>query len=476
MSNKAVHPCDLGLRALGAQLRDGSLTPHALVEASLERIDERNGGEPTFDGALDAVNAWARVDRDAALQGADEAARRLESGDATALTGIPVGVKDLFAVAGKPLTASSRVREHEVAAHDSAAWAALDAAGAIYLGHTHTHEFAAGGTTDQVGNPWNLRHSAGGSSGGSGAAVASGMVPLALGTDTAGSVRIPAALSGVSAFKPSYGRVPLDGVVPLASTFDHVGPIAVTIDDCAVALEVLSGARGAANPFGIGGRLAIEAPTARDLRGVRIALTDRPALVDIGVDDDVLEGYDRARALLEQAGATIVELPHAADFAQSDYDTILIAEARSYHARHAEVADRYRPSTAQFLSHGAEPFPVDVYLAAQARRLELTAAWSAWFDEHDIDALLEPTAASTAPERGHGYDADQKVGGTDPLTCFTATWNATGFPVAALPSGIGTRSGLPVSVQLVGPSLADRGVLEIAIALQERMPVQRPRW
>lgn len=469
VSNDDAHPLDLGIRRLSERLRDGSLTARELTSLAFERIESRNGGEPDFDGRPDAVNAWVRLDPDAAMAAADAADQRIAAGDPSLLVGIPVGLKDLFGVAGKPLTASSRLRATETADEDSAVWAALSDAGAVYMGHTHTHEFAAGGTTDQVGNPWNLAHSPGGSSGGSGAAVAAGMVPLTVGTDTAGSLRIPAALVGVSSFKATFGRVPTDGVIPLSTTLDHAGPIARTIDDCAVAIEVLSAAPRARDPFGVGARPRIAAPQPAQLRGVRVAVTDRPDLVD--VEPDVRDGLEQAVATLWELGATVVTIPAAEDLSKADYDTIFLAEARSYHAQYADRAHEYRPSVREFLAHDLPPMTVDVYLAAQQRRAAVTAGWQRWFTENRIAALVEPTAASTAPLRGHGYDAGRPMGGTDPLTAFTATWNVTGFPVAALPTGIGSRTGLPVGVSIVGPGDADAATLAIALALQERLPV-----
>jgi aspartyl-tRNA(Asn)/glutamyl-tRNA(Gln) amidotransferase subunit A len=216
-------PADLGLVAAAALLRSGQLSAVELLDACEARIAERNGGPPSFDGAPDAVNAWVRLYPEIAreqAQGADDAReharaagdpreqapaaddareqakaadKRSAHGDgavsphsAVSLRGIPLALKDLFAVAGLPLTASSRVLEGNVERSDSAAWRRLRERGVVLLGHTHTHEFAAGGTTDQVGNPWALDRTAGGSSGGSAAALATGMAPAALGTDTAG--------------------------------------------------------------------------------------------------------------------------------------------------------------------------------------------------------------------------------------------------------------------------------------------------
>src|SRR5690606_29648433 len=152
------------------------------------------------------------------------------------------------------------------------------------------------------------------------------------------------------------------------------------------------------------------------------------------------------------------------DLDKSDYDAILIAEVRSCHAPYVGKPELYRPSTREFIAPGAPALPGDLYLAAQPRRLAVTARSQEGFQEHRIDVLLEPTTASTAPVRGHGYDAGRAIGGTDPLTCFTATWNATGFPVASLPVGLGDDE-LPVGVSLVGPADTDRRVLEIGISL-----------
>src|SRR3954467_3981834 len=212
----ATDPADLGALEAARELRARRLSARELLAAVLARIEERNGGAPTFDGAPDAVNAWARVYPEQAEAMARAADQRLagEGEDAPLLCGVPVGLKDLYAVAGLPLTASSGMLAGNVATEDCVVWARLRAAGMVLVGHTHTHEFAFGGTTDQVGNPWDLARSAGGSSGGSAAALAARMVPLATGTDTAGSVRIPAAMSGISSIKATHGRVPIGGGIP----------------------------------------------------------------------------------------------------------------------------------------------------------------------------------------------------------------------------------------------------------------------
>jgi aspartyl-tRNA(Asn)/glutamyl-tRNA(Gln) amidotransferase subunit A len=274
-----------------ALLRDRKLSAVELAEACLRRIEEVNGGEPSFDGAPDAINAWVRLYPELARDHAREADERLaREGDAAPLVcGIPLGVKDLYGMAGLPLTASSRVLDGNVASDDAVAWQRLRDAGMVPLGHTHTHEFAAGGTTDQVGNPWALELVAGGSSGGSAAALAARMTPAALGSDTCGSLRIPAACCGVSSIKPSHGRIPIGGVIPLAASLDHVGPMARTVADCSALLAVL--AEGGPEttalmppPLPMGELPLAARPGPRPLEGLTVALTDRPGDADVEAD------------------------------------------------------------------------------------------------------------------------------------------------------------------------------------------------
>lgn len=467
----ATHPAELTLLEAAELLRSRELKAVELLDATLGRIEERNGGAPSFDGGKSAVNAWARIYPERAREQAQRADEQLdrEGAEAPLLCGIPMGLKDLYSVEGLPLTASSQVLENHVAETTAPVAAQLESEGAVVLGHTHTHEFAAGGSTDQVGNPWNLERSAGGSSGGSAAALAAGMAQAALGTDTAGSVRIPASLCGVSGIKPTFNRVPIAGIVPLSPTLDHSGPLARTVADCAAVLMSMARAEHPAAPWKPVHNPALRLPLqaaegGKPLEGLRIAVTGRN-MTSI-VEDDVVDGLQKAREACQELGATVVELPAPADLDKSDYDTILLAEARSYHRRYAHLEDKYRGSTRDFLAFGAEQIPVGTYLAAQERRQQVTALWADWFSSHGIDAVLEPTQAITAPTRGHGYDPDQSVGGEDPMTLFTALWNYTGFPAVTLPTHIGRQSGLPVSVSLISALGQEAVATSIGLALQ----------
>jgi aspartyl-tRNA(Asn)/glutamyl-tRNA(Gln) amidotransferase subunit A len=453
-------PADLGLLDAVAALGEGALSARELLAACRGRIAERNGGEPTFHGSPQAINAFARLYDDVAEAQAREADKRRarEGRRAPALCGVPIGLKDLFAVAGLPLTASSRVMAGHVADRTAPAWQRLRADGMVLVGHTHTH-------------PWDLARSAGGSSGGSGAALAAAMVPACLGTDTAGSLRIPASLCGVSAIKPTHGRVPMRDVVPLAVTLDHAGPMARSLADCGALLTTL--ARGGAEPTPLMpppaplGELPTAArPGPRPLQGVTVALTERPEAV--GVEPDVADALDHARRACEELGARVVQLTGVGDLPADDVSAILFSEVGEYHERHAAALDRYRTSIREFVELGRTFTDAAAYLRAQRRRAGVTAAWERWFADHDVDVVLEPTTKCTAPLRGAGYDSGRLGGDGDPLIELTATWNVTGFPVAALPAAIGARSGLPVGISLIAPRGAEARVLQVGIDLQQR--------
>jgi aspartyl-tRNA(Asn)/glutamyl-tRNA(Gln) amidotransferase subunit A len=471
----ATDPADLGVLEAAALLRSRSLSAVELLDACQARIAARNGGEPTFDGAPDAINAWVRLYPELALELARAADERLaaDPGGASPLCGIPLALKDLFAVRGLPVTASSRVLEGSVADADSAAWWRLRERGMVLLGHTHTHEFAAGGTTDQVGNPWAVDRSSGGSSGGSAAALAAGMAPAAIGTDTAGSVRIPAALSGVSSIKATYGRVPDEGCIPLAPSLDHVGPMARTVADCVPLMVALATEPGSDPDPTIAGLPIAPRPGPRALDGVRLAITDRADGVD--TEADVLDRLDDARRACERLGAEVVELAAAADVEPEDSVTIMFHDVWRYHSGLVDSADRYRESIREFVDIARRVHDPVAYDAAQQRRASVAEGWRAWFAQHRIDALLEPTVPMTAPLRGDGYDPGHLGGEGDPLIAFTATWNFTRFPVVTLSAGAGPRTGLPVGASLIGPPDTEPLLVQIAIDLQAgELPPPRP--
>ena len=443
------HPADLGVLEAARALARGELCSRELTEACLARIAERDG-KHSFDGDPASVNAWVRVYEEDALLAADAADARLATGEAPTLCGVPIALKDLYAVAGKPLTGSSRVLD-ELPVQDCEVWARLRAQGMVLLGHVHTHELAAGGTTDQVGNPWDLSRSPGGSSGGSAAALATRTTPAATGTDTAGSLRIPSAFCGTSTVKPTFGSVPTRGIFPLAASLDHAGPMARTVADCEPLLAAMTG--------------TLPPAERRPLR--RVALSPR-----IGeLEPDVADGLDRALAELSLVDAEPpdVDLDPGRDFLDA-----LCAEMLEHHRGLADRRERYRPSVRGFLEHAERRALSPSELAAiQERRGEDRRRWLGWFAEHRIDALVEPTVPIVARPRGAGYD--------EPFTdiaeiSLTHYWDWVGLPVVALPSGIGGRSGLPTSVSLVGTAGADWDLLAAGAALQERLGTPQLGW
>jgi aspartyl-tRNA(Asn)/glutamyl-tRNA(Gln) amidotransferase subunit A len=437
-------PADLGVRDAAAALRQRGLSSRELVEACLARIRERDGRH-SHEGDPGSVNAWIRVYEDDALAAAERADERLARADAPELCGIPIGLKDLYAVAGKPLTASSSLLQ-EVPERDCDVWARLRAAGMVLLGHVHTHEFAAGGTTDQVGNPWGVGLSPGGSSGGSAAALASGTVSAATGTDTAGSLRIPSAMCGTSAIKPTRNLVPMRGIVPLSWTLDHAGPMTRSVRDCEPLLAAMAG---------------VEPPAARRPLE-RIAVS--PRIGDL--DADVAEGFEAALAALA-AKRVQPDAPHAPLELEPDFPDVLCLEMLVYHRRFDGQREGYRPAILGFLEYAeSRTLSGEDYVAAQARRVETTGTWIDWLAEHGVDAIVEPTVPIVAHERGGGYEEAFTDYAEISLTHY---WDWTGFPVVALPSGVGRRSGLPVSVSLIGAPGTDWDLLAAGAALQDEL-------
>jgi aspartyl-tRNA(Asn)/glutamyl-tRNA(Gln) amidotransferase subunit A len=446
---EATHPADLGVLEAAELLRARALSAVELTEACLARIEERNGGPPSFDGEPEAINAWARLYPEVALSHAAAADEWLARGDAPELCGIPLAVKDLYAVEGLPLTASSRVLEGNVADRDAVVWARLRDAGLVLVGHTHTHEFAAGGTTDQVGNPWAVDRVVGGSSGGSAAALAALMVPAAIGTDTCGSLRIPSACCGTSAIKPTRGRVPLDGVIPLAYTLDHAGPMARSVADCSAVLSTM----------GMDSLPVAVRPGPHPLEGLQIAVSGRLGGLDV-FEPAVSEAFERALSACRSLGATLVEPPAPAALDWDDLTVILLSEVWAYHRRHAALHDRYRPAIAEFVEASQGFTDAQRYVEAQQRRSELTATWEAWFAAARVDLIIEPTLPVTPGLRGEGYDRGHAGGAGDPMIALTSLWDMTGQPVVCLPVT------WDVGVSLIAPLGREAVAVQAAIDLQ----------
>jgi aspartyl-tRNA(Asn)/glutamyl-tRNA(Gln) amidotransferase subunit A len=425
----------------------GALSPHDLVHGCLSQIEARP-----------RVNAFTTVLKDAALDAAKRAAAEIGAGRWRGpLHGIPVAIKDLMDVEGARTTSGSALPSIE-AAEDAPVVKRLREAGAIIIGKTNLHEFAFGTTSEEtafgpVRNPLDETRSAGGSSGGSAAALAAGMCFGAVGTDTGGSIRIPSAACGTVGLKPTHGELPTEAVVPLSTTFDHVGPMARSVADAALLFQVMKGLDPGELPAAPG-HLVFGVPV--------------PYFCD-KVDEDVAIALDRARGALQAAGheTVDVEIEHAS-WTPHVYLHIVLPEASWYHApllvRHGSS---YSPGVRLRLEMGRYVLAED-YL----RALELRNALRQRVDRalEGCDALLLPTLPSAAPTLGatiievNGYREPVRAG----MLRLTQLFNVTGHPSIALPAGLG-RDGLPRSLQLVGRRHATDRLLGIAAAVERQI-------
>ena len=430
-----------------SRLRAGSLSSVELVEESLAAIARQ---QPR-------TNAFIRVDAEEARAAAKRADAERASGQARgALHGIPISLKDLIDVAGQPTTAASKVLAENIAKTDAPVTTRLKAAGAILIGKTNLHEFALGTTSEDsafgpVRNPRDFARSAGGSSGGSGVAVASGMGLASIGTDTGGSIRIPAAACGVVGLKGSLGEVPTDGVIPLSASFDHVGPLAQTVADAALVWSVV-----ASKPMP-----DLAAPRAIRLRRL-VGYFDRP------IEPAVRERFERALAQLQASGIALTnaELALAPGIVDAYVNTVL-PEGAAWHAQYLDSRPNdYTPAVRARFEAG-RTIPAVKYLDAAEFCRRLRAEVDALLA--DADALVLPTLPLTAPLLGAGdITIDPALGGTMPVRSamlkHTQPFNMSGHPAISLPLPV---TGLPVGLQLVGRRDNTAGLLAIAAACEK---------
>jgi aspartyl-tRNA(Asn)/glutamyl-tRNA(Gln) amidotransferase subunit A len=404
------------------------------------------------------LNAFIRVMADEARRDADAADRELASGmDRGPLHGVPIAVKDLIDIKGVPTTAASRVRDGHVAAVDAPVITRLRNAGAVLIGKTNLDEFAFGTTSENsafgpVRHPIDPSRSPGGSSGGSAVAVATGMALAALGTDTGGSIRIPAAACGTSGLKPTLGEISTEGVVPLARTLDHVGPFARTVGDARLVYRALLGSND--EP------LAASSP-----RAIRLGVP-RGYLCDL-LDADVRARFDEAVAALRGAGASItgVTIPHASS-TPAVYIHIHSSEAATYHARTLDThADRYTPVVRRRLEVGRYVLAQDYVRAMEGREIlrnEVDAALA------KCDALVLPTLPIPAPPIGAESvivnSAEEAVRAL--MLRLTQLFNVTGHPAISLCCGT-TSERLPCGLQLVGRRSRTEALLSLARGVEE---------
>lgn len=443
------------LAATAGALRRGEVTSAGLVEAAL-------AGAEQVDGRLGLF--LARFD-DAARQAAAERDRELRSGrERGPLHGIPVVVKDIIATVEGPTTAQSLALDPGWGAGtDAPVVARLRAAGAVIVGKTTTMEFAIGYPDPDKGfpvprNPWDPERWTGGSSSGTAAAVAAGVALAGLGSDTAGSVRLPAAYCGITGFKPTYGVVPKSGVVPLGYSLDHVGPMARSVDDCAALLGVMAG-RHPDDPTTIDVDPSSLTVGLHDgIDGLRVGVARHDTTGSQWCEPGVAAAFDTAVTALEAGGARLqeVRLPHFELLGDVDF-LLLQAEALAWHQPRLQRRwDDYGRPTRLTIALGAFVSGADVVrmnrLRQHARRQAL-----ALFDT--VDVVVLPTAGTAAPVLFQPIDSSRRL-----RSLFTPAFNLLGFPALAVPMGF--DGGLPVSLQIVGRPLDDARVLRAGAAYQ----------
>lgn len=454
-------PAQLSIEAATALLRTRELSSLELTEACLARIAER-GSE---------LNAFIAVTADSARTAARMADRELGSGsDRGPLHGIPVALKDLFDQAGVLTTAGSRLPS-EIATVDSAVAAHLRAAGAVLVGKTNLHEWAFGVTTDNphfgpARNPWAPERIPGGSSGGSAVALVTGMCFASVGSDTGGSIRIPASLCGIVGLKPTRGRVSLRGATPLSWTLDHAGPMARTVRDAAITLTVIAG-------HDPGDPASVDHPAddyvaglERGVAGLRVGLV--PYFME-QADAVVAAAVGDAVAVIGAAGAIVneVTLPRT-DALRATQRTIIGADAAAFH-RERIAAHRagYGTDVAERIDAGSAVTGPE-YAIARRVRDELIRAFDGVFETVDLLAL--PTTPSVAPLRD-GADA---VAAAARLTGLTSPFNLTGLPAISIPCGR-DGDGLPIGLQLVSRRWGEALLLRAARAYEREIAADRSR-
>lgn len=443
----------LSVQRASVLVKSKQVSPLELTRACLDRIAALNP----------LLNAFITITADAAIAAASAAETEIMHGRWRGpLHGIPVALKDNIDTSGIRTTAASALFEDRVPNQDAAVTDRLRSAGAVLMGKLNMQEFAYGGTSvpSRFGptlNPWNSECIAGGSSGGSAAAVAAGLCFAALGTDTGGSIREPAAFCGIAGLKATYGRVSARGVIPLASSLDHIGPLARTAEDCGLVLDAIAGY----DPGDITSRdrpIDVELPRP-DLKGVRLGVPREFFYAQL--HPEVLEAVDEALAVLRALGAEIREVPLEANTDR----TVFRAEAFAQHSRNiAATPDRYLPETLAKLRLGAQ-IDASAYIEARRRLAESRRGMKDLFSA--IDGLITPTAPVPAPRLSDYPPTFEGVLALEGSSILrnTRPFNTLGIPAISVPCG-STGAGLPIGLHIAGPPWRERLTLSIAHAYQ----------
>lgn len=440
---------------LAPRLRKREISPVEIARECLSRIEKLNP----------SLNAFITVTGEAALAEAQKAEQEISEGKWRGpLHGIPIALKDLIDTAGVRTTSASALHENRVPTEDAEVVRRLRQAGAVFLGKTNLHEFAYGGSSlvsyfGDVHNPWDVERIAGGSSGGSAASVPSGMCCGAIGTDTAGSIREPAALCGCVGIKPTYGRVPSRGVIPLSASLDHVGPLAATVSDAAIVLQAIAG-------YDIADITSADVPVAdyvsvlkEDAKSLRVGVPRAYFFEDL--DPEVSSAIEHA---LRGIG-TIVEDVREVHIEVPTDRTLQAAESYAYHAESvAKNADLYKAETLRRIRTG-EKVSATEYIRQRSELEQLRRGIRNVFST--VDLLVTPTTPIPAPSIAELKASPDALRPAElKLLRNTRPFNVWGLPAISLPCGF-TQNGLPIGLQIAGPPWREDLVLRLAHAYEQ---------
>ncbi len=440
-------------------IRQKKISPVELVEACLRQIDSEEARIDAF------ITVSAEAARDQAKK-AEALQMRLSAKEMPPLLGIPFAAKDLYDTAGIRTTGGTSYRKDDIPTEDAEVIKRLKAAGMILLGKTNTHEIALGVTTvnphyGATHNPHDTSRIAGGSSGGSAAALAAMMCPASLGTDTGGSIRIPASLCGVVGLKPTYGRVSLRGIMPLSWNLDHAGPMTRSVRDAGLMLNAMAG-------YDAGDPVSVNMPVEdyasireASLKGVRIGLAEEGYL-DFS-DAEVAFAVREAASVFRSLGAIVESLDFAwlTEAARANGVMTPADGAAYHHERMNKTPEVYGEDVLRRLRTGAA-YTSTEYALARRTQTEIKRRLESFFENYDL--LLLPGTAVTAPAI-EGKDAVEQA---KLLTRFTAPFNLTGLPALSVPCGY-TQADLPVGLQIVGAAWQEKRVLEAGYAYEQTM-------
>jgi aspartyl-tRNA(Asn)/glutamyl-tRNA(Gln) amidotransferase subunit A len=449
----------LSIAQAAEQLRHGEITPTALIQAYLDRIEQL---EPR-------LNSFITVLSDSAMEQARQAETELNAGkDRGPLHGIPVVIKDLFAVQDAPTSAGSRIFGSIPSTLDSSVIARLRQAGAIFLGKTNMHEWAMGVINDNphygsTYNPWDTTRSPGGSSGGNGVALAADLAMGGLGSDTRGSVRIPAALCGIVGLKPTYGRISLDGVVPLSWSLDHAGTMARTVRDAAILLQYSAG-------YDSHDVYAVNIPVPdylsnleNSVQGWRVGVPQEGDFF-YEADPEIIAAFQAAVSTFESLGAVIE--PIAPQFLRQSFElsrVIVSADGAAFHQeRLAKQSAAFGADVLGRLRAGEQMSAVEYALARHGQKV-MTDQLDAMFNYQRLDFIITPTTPITAPRYDQGMEIERARAS---LTTFTTPFNMTRHPAISVPCGF-NQQGLPIGLQVVARHWDEARLLTAAHAYEQ---------